>query len=78
MDILNNYDTAQNDVSAWEHVKKARAATRPSSMDYVNKIFTEFFELHGDRYFSDDPAIVSGIGLPKWIMQYGITMTKMA
>lgn len=63
MDILNNYKLPQKELSAWDRVKKARAATRPSSMDYVNKIFSEFFELHGDRYFSDDPAIVAGIAM---------------
>ena len=52
MDFLNSEYIAQKDVPAWDRVKAVRAATRPSSMDYVKKIFKDFFELHGDRYFS--------------------------
>jgi acetyl-CoA carboxylase carboxyl transferase alpha subunit len=65
MDILNNYDVPQKELNAWDRVKIARSATRPHSMDYINKIVSEFFELHGDRYFGDDPAIVGGIGMLK-------------
>lgn len=63
MDFLSSEYIAQKDIPAWDRVKAVRAATRPSSMDYVKKIFKDFFELHGDRYFSDDPAIVSGIAM---------------
>ena len=48
-------------LSRWERVQLARHPKRPYSMDYINKISDYWFELHGDRNFSDDPAIVSGI-----------------
>ena len=34
---------------------------RPTTLDYIERIFTNFFELHGDRYFRDDKSIVGGI-----------------
>ena len=46
--------------SAWERVQLARQAGRPHTLDYVQLIFDEFAELHGDRLFADDPAIVAG------------------
>lgn len=48
-------------LSAWEKVKAARRVDRPASVDYMDYIFDEFMELHGDRYFRDDPAVVGGI-----------------
>ena len=48
---------------AIEKVKIARASNRPTGIDYIEHIFTDFFELHGDRRFGDDPAIVSGVAL---------------
>ena len=47
--------------TSYERVKAARSADRPTGLDYVNFIFTDFVELHGDRRFGDDPAIVGGI-----------------
>ena len=47
--------------TGYERVKAARSADRPTGLDYVNYIFTNFVELHGDRRFGDDPAIVGGI-----------------
>lgn len=49
-------------VSAWERVQRARAQDRPGAFDYIQEIFTDFTELHGDRHFADDGAIVGGIG----------------
>lgn len=46
---------------AYEKVKAARAKGRPTGMSYINEIFTSFIELHGDRRFADDEAIVGGI-----------------
>jgi acetyl-CoA carboxylase carboxyl transferase subunit alpha len=43
-------------------VQVARHMLRPTTLDYVNLIFEDFVELHGDRNFSDDPAMVAGIG----------------
>jgi acetyl-CoA carboxylase carboxyl transferase subunit alpha len=50
-----------SNLSAWEIVKVARHPLRPYTMDYIPRIFTEFDELHGDRHFADDNAIVGGI-----------------
>lgn len=48
------------DTDSWKTVEKARRADRPAALDYINCIFKEFTELHGDRLFSDDGAIVGG------------------
>lgn len=48
---------------AWDYVQLARHIERPTTLDYINNICEEFIEFHGDRYFMDDKAIVSGIGL---------------
>ncbi len=48
-------------ISAWNRVLIARKAERPKSLDYINQIFTNFIELHGDRAFGDDKSIVGGI-----------------
>jgi acetyl-CoA carboxylase carboxyl transferase subunit alpha len=45
---------------AWQRVKLARHPKRPHSLDYVQRIFTDFTELHGDRAFGEDPAISCG------------------
>ena len=45
----------------YERVKTARSAKRPTGLDYIGGIFEDFFELHGDRRFADDAAIVGGI-----------------
>ncbi|MCX7948854.1 MAG: acetyl-CoA carboxylase carboxyltransferase subunit alpha [Treponemataceae bacterium] len=47
---------------AWRRVELARHPDRPYSLDYITRIFDNFIELHGDRYFADDPAIVGGLG----------------
>jgi len=48
------------DLSAWQRVQLARHPKRPFALDYFTSAFTEFDEIHGDRLFSDDRAIVSG------------------
>lgn len=48
-------------LSAWDNVLLARHADRPYTLDYVRVIFDDFVELHGDRSFGDDPAIVAGL-----------------
>ncbi len=50
-----------SNLSAWDIVKVARHPQRPYSLDYIPLVFTEFDELHGDRRFGDDKAIVGGI-----------------
>jgi acetyl-CoA carboxylase carboxyl transferase subunit alpha len=47
---------------AWRRVQLARHPKRPHSLDYIEKLFTDFQEFHGDRAFGDDPAIVAGSG----------------
>lgn len=47
----------------WQKIQLARNVKRPTTLDYINLIFTEFVELHGDRHFRDDPALVGGIAL---------------
>lgn len=51
------------DLTRWQRVQIARHPERPYTMDYINNIIDDFVELHGDRKFKDDPAIVGGIGL---------------
>jgi acetyl-CoA carboxylase carboxyl transferase subunit alpha len=46
---------------AWRRVQLARHPKRPHSLDYIGRIFQDFQELHGDRNFGDDPAIVAGM-----------------
>jgi len=48
-------------LTAWQIAQVARHPQRPYTLDYVNGIFTGFEELHGDRTFADDPAIVGGL-----------------
>jgi acetyl-CoA carboxylase carboxyl transferase subunit alpha len=48
---------------SWERVQLARHPKRPHTLDYIQRIFTEFREIHGDRAFADDPAIVGGMAL---------------
>lgn len=49
-------------LSAWEKVEIARNSKRKTSLDYIEEIFDNFIELHGDRTFKDDKAIVCGLG----------------
>lgn len=53
-------DTYKN-LTAWQISQVARHPQRPYALDYIAKLFTDFEELHGDRAFADDPAIVGGI-----------------
>ena len=58
----NIIDALSMSLSRWQRVQLARHPERPFSLDYINLFSSDFIELHGDRYFGDDPAIVSGIG----------------
>lgn len=49
------------DLSPWDTVRVARHPDRPQSGDYVQLICRDFRELHGDRHFGDDPAIITGL-----------------
>ncbi len=48
-------------ITAWDKVQLARELDRPKALDYINSLFEEFIELHGDRCFGDDKSIVGGI-----------------
>ncbi len=48
-------------ITAWDRVLLARKSDRPKAQEYINAIFDEFIELHGDRNFGDDKAIIGGI-----------------
>ncbi|CAG9611437.1 Acetyl-coenzyme A carboxylase carboxyl transferase subunit alpha [Bacillus rhizoplanae] len=48
-------------MKVWDRVQIARHAERPTTLDYIEHLFTDFFECHGDRLFGDDAAIVGGI-----------------
>jgi acetyl-CoA carboxylase carboxyl transferase subunit alpha len=50
------------DLSPWQKVQLSRHPSRPYTLDYVEQLFTDWIELHGDRRFGDDPAIVAGLG----------------
>jgi acetyl-CoA carboxylase carboxyl transferase subunit alpha len=47
--------------TAWQKTELARHPQRPQSLDYIERVFTDFSEIHGDRGFGDDPAIVTGM-----------------
>ena len=49
-------------LTAWQVSQIARHPQRPYTQDYIERIITDFEELHGERYFADDPAIIAGIG----------------
>lgn len=48
-------------LSAWDKVLLAREANRPKALDYIENIFENFIEFHGDRLYSDDKSIIGGI-----------------
>jgi len=48
-------------LSPWDRIKIARHPKRPFTLDYAELVFTEFSELHGDRLFADDPALIGGL-----------------
>ena len=63
-DVNNNVENKafQNNLTPWEKVQISRENKRPTGLDYIEKLVENFTELHGDRYFGDDSAIVGGIG----------------
>lgn len=52
----------KKNITAWDRVERARNPKRKTALDYIERIFDEFIELHGDRNFKDDKAIVCGLG----------------
>jgi acetyl-CoA carboxylase carboxyl transferase subunit beta len=55
-------EARQEPAIAWSSVQLARHESRPSSVDFIGRILTNFVELHGDRAYRDDPAVVCGLG----------------
>lgn len=49
-------------LSRWQRIQLARHPNRPYSMDYIDFFSSDFIELHGDRYYRDDPAVITGLG----------------
>jgi len=64
--------TIFNKLDAWQTSKLARHPMRPYTLDYIDRIFTDFQELHGDRAYSDDQALVGGLarldGMPVMVL----------
>jgi acetyl-CoA carboxylase carboxyl transferase subunit alpha len=54
--------STESQLSAWQRVQIARHPDRPHMLDYVQRLCTDFVEMHGDRLFGDDAAIVGGLG----------------
>lgn len=66
--VSGNVDNASTDSlesgkTPWEHVLLSRKSDRPVAGDYIDEIFDDFMEFHGDRYFSDDVAVIGGIAM---------------
>lgn len=54
-------ETIYSKLTAWDIVKVARHPLRPYTSDYISRVFEDFDELHGDRHFGDDAAIIGGV-----------------
>lgn len=68
LDVLRNKldslkSNVYNNLTPWQKVKIARLNERPTTLDYIERIFEQFIEFHGDRFFADDNAIVGGVGM---------------
>ena len=66
IDLEEKLDTLKSEacikLSPYEKVSLSRDIKRPTTMDYIDKICSNFIELHGDRLYKDDPSIIGGIG----------------
>ena len=61
--LTNEKKILYKNLSRWDRVQLARHPKRPYSSDYISRITDYWFELHGDRFFSDDPAMLCGIAI---------------
>ena len=59
-ELMRERNVKSKPMQAWDKVTAARQMKRLASVDYMDTIFDDFMEMHGDRYFRDDPAIVGG------------------
>jgi acetyl-CoA carboxylase carboxyl transferase subunit alpha len=60
-ELARERETVYSNLSAWQRVELARHPQRPTMLDFIDRVFEDFFELHGDRLNGDDAAIVGGI-----------------
>ncbi len=58
--LKNTQKSVYSKLTAWQRIQIARHPQRPYTLDYIKRVFTDFIELHGDRRFSDDHAMVGG------------------
>ncbi|MDP9112566.1 MAG: acetyl-CoA carboxylase carboxyltransferase subunit alpha [Acidobacteriota bacterium] len=59
---MSDTQTPRPSNPSWDRVQLARHPKRPHSLDYIQRLFTDFHEIHGDRFFADDHAMVTGMG----------------
>ena len=59
-DRLKLINKIHSNLTRWQRVQLARHPERPYALDYISLIFADFIEIHGDRLFADDPAVVAG------------------
>ncbi|MBA4391450.1 MAG: acetyl-CoA carboxylase carboxyl transferase subunit alpha [Syntrophus sp. (in: bacteria)] len=82
--IIKTEKEIYGDLSSWQRLQLSRHLNRPHTLDYIHALFTDFTELHGDRKFKDDPAIVAGFarfeGIPVAVLgqQKGKDVREMA
>ncbi|MBN2054005.1 acetyl-CoA carboxylase carboxyltransferase subunit alpha [bacterium] len=62
-EIVHRYREIFSDLNAWQRTELARHPDRPYMLDYLSRLTTDFIEIHGDRLFGDDPAIVTGLAV---------------
>jgi len=55
------FNEIYDNLTPWQRVQIARLTERPTTLDYIHYLFEDFIELHGDRNFRDDPAIIGGV-----------------
>lgn len=55
-------ESIYGNLNSWQKVLIARHPERPNTNDYIKYLFTDFMEMHGDRFYGDDPSVVGGIG----------------
>src|SRR5437899_529367 len=61
VDELRNQIRSHQQSGAWARTELARHSDRPYTLDFIERVFTDWTELHGDRNFGDDPALICGI-----------------
>lgn len=65
-------ESIYSQLTPWQKVQIARHPARPNTLDYINALFIDFLELHGDRLYGDDPAVIAGLarykGIPVTVM----------